>query len=147
MWIRFEATTRRPASSSILVIAPVRLRRVASGLMMEKVRVAAMTGRSPANGLGGIRAPPSRASPRRQASGLLDPLAAFAGPVTPFDPFPPGQQFPGQPSALERGVVEKIKTAVVGQRRFAPRAIGNQQVARLVGSIRTGRQQDRLARV
>jgi hypothetical protein len=45
--MRFEATTRRPASSSILVIAPVKLRRVASGLMIEKVRVAAMTGRSP----------------------------------------------------------------------------------------------------
>ena len=36
------ATTRRPASSSILVTAPVRLRRVASGLMIEKVRVTAM---------------------------------------------------------------------------------------------------------
>jgi hypothetical protein len=31
------------------VTAPVRLRRVASGLMIEKVRVAAMTGRSPVN--------------------------------------------------------------------------------------------------
>ena len=47
MRMRREATTRRPASSSILVTAPVRLRRVASGLMMEKVRVSAMTGRSP----------------------------------------------------------------------------------------------------
>jgi hypothetical protein len=28
-------------------MAPVRLRRVASGLMIEKVRVTAMTGRSP----------------------------------------------------------------------------------------------------
>jgi hypothetical protein len=34
-----------------LVTAPVRLRRVASGLMIEKVRVAAMTGRSPVIGL------------------------------------------------------------------------------------------------
>src|SRR3546814_19318997 len=42
MWMRFEATARRPASSSILVTAPVRLRRVASGLMIEKVRVTAM---------------------------------------------------------------------------------------------------------
>src|SRR3990167_3708978 len=40
--MRFDATTRRPASSSILVTAPVRLRRVASGLMIEKVRVTAM---------------------------------------------------------------------------------------------------------
>ena len=47
MWMRRDAMTRRPASSSILVTAPVRLRRVASGLMIEKVRVAAMTGRSP----------------------------------------------------------------------------------------------------
>src|SRR6478752_143953 len=45
MWMRFDATTRRPPSSSILVTAPVRLRRVASGLMIEKVRVTAMTGR------------------------------------------------------------------------------------------------------
>ena len=42
MWMRFDATTRRPASSSILVTAPVMLRRVASGLMIENVRVAAM---------------------------------------------------------------------------------------------------------
>ena len=42
MWMRREATTRRPASSSMLVTAPVRLRRVASGLMIEKVRVTAM---------------------------------------------------------------------------------------------------------
>jgi hypothetical protein len=37
------------------VTAPVRLRRVASGLMIEKVRVTAMTGRSPVFGMGGIR--------------------------------------------------------------------------------------------
>src|SRR5690606_15266136 len=42
MRMRFEATTRRPASSSFAVTAPVRLRRVASGLMIEKVRVTAM---------------------------------------------------------------------------------------------------------
>jgi len=40
--MRREATTRRPASSSFAVIAPVRLRRVASGLMIEKVRSVAM---------------------------------------------------------------------------------------------------------
>src|SRR6185369_5764552 len=45
MWIRREATTRRPASSSILVTAPVRLRRVASGLMIEKVRSVAIAER------------------------------------------------------------------------------------------------------
>src|SRR6187549_3974517 len=42
MWMRLLAMTRRPESSSILVTAPVRLRRVASGLMIEKVRVTAM---------------------------------------------------------------------------------------------------------
>src|SRR3546814_649489 len=42
MRMRREATTRSPASSSILVIAPVRFRRVASGLMIEKVRSVAM---------------------------------------------------------------------------------------------------------
>src|SRR4051794_11189569 len=42
MRMRLDATTRSPASSSILVTAPVRLRRVASGLMIEKVRVTAM---------------------------------------------------------------------------------------------------------
>src|SRR6478752_6654459 len=42
MWMRFDATTRRPPSSSILVTAPVRLRRVASGLMIENVRVTAI---------------------------------------------------------------------------------------------------------
>src|SRR3569832_1388710 len=36
--------TRRPASSSILVMAPVRLRLVASGLIMEKVRSIAIGG-------------------------------------------------------------------------------------------------------
>src|SRR3546814_21019416 len=40
--MRLDATMRRPASSSILVTAPVRLRRVASGLMIEKVRVAVL---------------------------------------------------------------------------------------------------------
>src|SRR5690606_8214613 len=56
MRIRLLATTRRPASSSILVIAPVRLRRVASGLMIEKVRVTAM-GSSFETGSGNLRAP------------------------------------------------------------------------------------------
>ena len=35
---RFCATMRRPACSIMALIAPVRLRAVASGLMMEKVR-------------------------------------------------------------------------------------------------------------
>src|SRR5262245_1852521 len=38
MRVRFCATMRRPACSIIALIAPVRLRAVASGLMIEKVR-------------------------------------------------------------------------------------------------------------
>ena len=36
--MRFWAMIRRPAASSLALIAPVRLRRVASGLMIENVR-------------------------------------------------------------------------------------------------------------
>src|SRR3954451_6107245 len=102
MRMRFEATTRSPASSSILVTAPVKLRWVASGLMIEKVRVAAMTGRSPANGLGGIGGPPSGGEPLRQGSAFLDPFARFIGPVAPIDPFPAREQLPSEPRAFER---------------------------------------------
>ena len=42
-----EATTLSPASSSLAVIAPVRLRRVASGLMIENVRSVAMAEKAP----------------------------------------------------------------------------------------------------
>jgi hypothetical protein len=42
MRTRFCATMRRPAPSMIALIAPVRLRRVASGLMIEKVRSTAV---------------------------------------------------------------------------------------------------------
>jgi hypothetical protein len=38
MWMRFCAMMRRPAASILALIAPVRLRLVASGLMIEKVR-------------------------------------------------------------------------------------------------------------
>src|SRR3954467_6260863 len=114
MRIRFEATTRSPASSNILVMPPVRLRRVASGLMIEKVRVAAMTGRSPVLGLAGFGAPPSGARPRRQGSALLDPLAALLRPVAALDPLPPCKQLPRQPRAFERAVVEQVEAPVVG---------------------------------
>jgi hypothetical protein len=46
-----------------LVIAPVKLRRVASGLMIEKVRVAAMAVRSPVLGAGDW---PQRLAARRE---------------------------------------------------------------------------------
>src|SRR5579863_2477985 len=42
MWMRFCPTMRRPAFSISALTAPVRLRAVASGLMMEKVRSIAM---------------------------------------------------------------------------------------------------------
>ena len=42
MRMRFCATMRRPAFSITALIAPVRLRAVASGLMIEKVRSIAM---------------------------------------------------------------------------------------------------------
>jgi hypothetical protein len=42
MLTRFCATIRNPACSIIALIAPVRLRAVASGLMIEKVRSIAM---------------------------------------------------------------------------------------------------------
>src|SRR5215204_778110 len=64
MWMRLLATTRRPESSSILVTAPVRLRLVASGLMIEKVRETAI-GEFLA-GVGELRAPLARRSPARK---------------------------------------------------------------------------------
>ena len=42
MRVRFCATMRKPARSIISLIAPVKLRAVASGLMIEKVRSIAM---------------------------------------------------------------------------------------------------------
>src|SRR3954463_13967341 len=129
MRIRLDATTRSPASSSMLVTAPVRLRRVASGLMIEKVRVAAMTGRSPVNGWSGIGAPPSGGSASRQVSAFPDPFAAFSRPITALDAFPAGEQLPGEPSILERVVAEQKETAVVGQRGLAPCTVGNEHVA------------------
>src|SRR5437764_14180396 len=147
MRIRFEATTRRPASSSILVMPPVRLRRVASGLMIEKVRVTAMTGRSPVLVLAGIGAPPSRACLERQGSALVDPFAAFLRPIAALDSFPAREKLPGEASAFEHGRIEQIETAVVAQRSFAPLPVGDQHVAGEIGRVWTGRKEDRLARV
>src|SRR5215218_1736101 len=115
MRMRLDATMRSPASSSILVTAPVRLRRVASGLIIEKVRVAAMTGRSPVLGLDGIGAPPSCAEALRQGSGFLDPLARFLRPVAALDAVPAGEQLPREPRPFERAVVEQVEAAVVAQ--------------------------------
>src|SRR5215212_8570424 len=114
MRIRLDAITRSPASSSILVTAPVRLRRVASGLMIEKVRVTAMTGRSPVIDLGmEFDAPPSESERRGQPLRLLHPFTGFLCPIAPLDSFAASEQLPGKPRALERGIVEEIKAAVV----------------------------------
>src|SRR5271154_6471736 len=42
MWMRFCATIRSPASSRRALTAPVKLRRVASGLIIDKVRSVAI---------------------------------------------------------------------------------------------------------
>src|ERR1700751_155814 len=51
MLMRFWATMRRPAFSISALTAPVRLRSVASGLMIEKVRSIAMVFSPQINGL------------------------------------------------------------------------------------------------
>src|SRR5687768_16159371 len=99
MRIRFDAMTRRPASSSALVTAPVRLRRVASGLMIEKVRVTAM-GCSGLSGVGIGRAP--------SRSCFLRPAPVLQGPVIALDAPAPRKQLPGQTSALQRVLIEQI---------------------------------------
>src|SRR3954464_13351135 len=105
--MRFEAMTRRPASSSILVTAPVRLRRVASGLMIEKVRVTTMAGRTPVLGWSEVAGGPSGRAPERQGSGLVDPFAALLRPITPLHFLAPGQQLPREPRAVERIAIEQ----------------------------------------
>src|SRR4051812_16768291 len=107
--MRFAATTRSPASSSILVTAPVRLRRVASGLMMEKVRVTVMAGRSPVVALIGIAAAPSGGRLRRQGSRLFHPLFRLSRPITALDTFPTGKQLPGKPSAIQVRIIEQVE--------------------------------------
>src|SRR5687768_2806079 len=127
MRMRFEAITRSPASSSFAVIAPVRLRRVASGLMIEKVRSVAMAERSPVlTRVGNVGKAPSRAGPCRQGrprrSRLAHPAAVLLGPEVALDPVPARQQLPRQPRAFERFIVEQIESAVVAERRLAPLA-------------------------
>src|SRR5687768_8630757 len=100
MRIRFEATTRRPASSSALVTAPVRLRRVASGLMIEKVRVTAIWDAPDCRGVGIGRAP-SRSAWQGQASALFDPLPILERPIIALHPFAASEQLPGEPRSLK----------------------------------------------
>ena len=78
MWIRLEATTRRPASSNLAAILPVRLRRVASGLMIEKVRsvmgIDFLLGRMRSRAYSD--APPPRQAVFQQAMARMWPAAA-----------------------------------------------------------------------
>src|SRR6478735_9609482 len=110
MWMRFEAMTRRPASSSILVTAPGRLRRVASGLMIEKVRVTAVE--SSRFG-GGIGRAPSRTGSLGQGSGLFDPASLLQRPIVAIDAFAARQQLPCQAGALQRCGVEQVERAII----------------------------------
>src|SRR6185369_7028608 len=112
MWIRFEATTRRPASSSSLVTAPVRLRRVASGLMIEKVRVTAIV-RAPGLSGVGIGRAPSRTAAFGQGSGPFRPPSVLKRPIISLDPFATGEKLPRQPCAFQRLFVEQVKGAVI----------------------------------
>src|ERR1700730_7379393 len=82
---RFCATMRSPACSIMALIAPVRLREVASGLMMENVRSMAMAApRSTAGGLsGGLLGLRGRG---RRGGCLLDGDQAAAGEA--IDPRP-----------------------------------------------------------
>src|SRR5215207_2270952 len=104
MWMRLEATTRSPPSSSILVTAPVRLRRVASGLMIEKVRVTAIG--EFLREWGFVRAP-SRGRSNSQGSGSFDPARAFLFPEVPFDVLALAEHAPGAACGVERAVVEE----------------------------------------
>src|SRR5438046_8436859 len=94
-----------------------------------------------------LAAAPSRGEALGQGSGFVDPLSALLSPVTPLHRFASGEQLPREPSGLEAGRVEQVEAAVVSQRRVAPLAVSDQQVAGVVGSVGPGRQQHRLARV
>src|SRR6476659_9135631 len=102
MWMRREAMMRRPASSSLLVSAPVRLRRVASGLMIEKVRVTAMESSIVFRVGWEVGRAPSGRRRRRQGSRLFDPAPALARPIVPLDPVAAGEKLPRQAGALDR---------------------------------------------
>ena len=135
MWMRLEATTRRPASSSILVTAPVRLRRVASGLMIEKVRVTAM---GQLHGLSGLRigrAPSGRARTGK-AQPFLTQLARLRAPSScARRRRGRTSSFHASRAASSVSVVEQVEGAVEAQRRLAPLAVGDQDVAGEVGGV------------
>src|SRR6187431_2034244 len=89
MRMRFCATIRRPAFSIMALIAPVRLRVVASGLRMEKVRSSAMK-RPWLWGIGlagrGLIAAPSMTGNTLERDGFF---AAAARQPPPFGPDEP----------------------------------------------------------
>src|ERR1700751_4813503 len=105
MRMRLEATTRSPASSSIAVTAPVRLRRVASGLMIENVRVTAMgmsfdvgIGRAPSGEAAGAQGRSMLQCSRKALAGLAPPSALLL-PEVSLDSCEPAERDP----ALARG--------------------------------------------
>src|SRR5437763_7263427 len=93
------------------------------------------------------RSPRRTSAPESSASRLVDPLAVLLRPIAALDPFPARQKLPGQAGAFERGGIEQIEAAIVAQCGFAPLAVGDQHIAREIGRVRAGREQDRLARV
>src|SRR6478735_8853027 len=131
MWMRLLATTRSPASSSILVTAPVRLRRVASGLMIEKVRVTAM-GISLQNDVRGFARAPSGRAVQAQGSGLLDPLAVFLRVIAARHVLAAVELAPGGPGRFGSGLAEQQENALEGLGLVAPRSVGKHRVARAV---------------
>src|SRR5688572_15491839 len=122
MWMRLLAMTRRPESSSILVTAPVRLRRVASGLMIEKVRVAAI-GLSSKEG-GRFARAPSGGRPGAQGLGFLDPLALFLGVVAALDVVAAVELAPHAARGLRPGFAEQQEHALERVCLVAPVTVG-----------------------
>ncbi len=81
------------------------------------------------------------------AARALRPCAPSArphGPNIALDAVAPGKQLPRQPRALDAVAIEQEKGALIVQRRVAPFAVGDQDVAGKVGRIASRREQDRL---
>src|SRR5690625_2411558 len=77
--MRFWATTRKPAVSSRSMILPVRLRRVASGLMMESVRSVAMAASPVAVETADVKAVEGIAAPYNGGTASRQPQRRFQG--------------------------------------------------------------------
>src|SRR3954454_10063584 len=148
MRIRREATTRRPASSSILVTAPVRLRRVASGLMIEKVRSVAMAALMLRNVDGFARLSRHRGAARQAGVGPLGPLHPFALlallPVARLDVRLRLETAPDVARLIEPASIEEIEAAIEAESLLSPAAVGKRDIGGAVAGGRLGGKQDRL---